>query len=398
MPEGRLIAVFDMKGQRIFPDASSAVAPFSWPKLDKIDGERISDVEFSLEPYRVLVRPFHGDSEPLFVCVAGQLVDNSLLLRRFRSGLLMATPFFLTLSALGGYFMSRRALAPVDRITASARSISIMNISERLPVLRTGDELQRLAETCNDMLGRIESAVSQIRQFTADASHDLRSPLSFIRTVAEVGMRNPGVDPESMRAFEDIVEECDGASRLLEDMLTLARADAKDDGHASEAIDLREIVREICEKVRPLAEARGQSLSVRIEGRDSMVVLGDYLRLRRLIWILLDNAIKYTPVAGKIEAALSTVDGSVRVAIKDNGIGIPEADLPHIFQRFYRVDPSRSQVDGNGLGLAIAKWISDVHNATLLVESKENKGSCFSVAFPLFPASIGHGAFARPMV
>lgn len=150
-----------------------------------------------------------GDSLPVLICVAGQLADNRLLLRRFCIGLLIATPLLLSLSALGGYAPSRRALAPVDRITASARSIGIRNISERLPVLTTGDELERLAETCNERLARIESAVNQIRRFTADASHDLRSPRSFIRTVAEVAVRNSDVDAESKRALQDIVENTD---------------------------------------------------------------------------------------------------------------------------------------------------------------------------------------------
>ncbi len=383
IPEGGLIRVFDANGTLVYPDASTLSVPFPWPKLQKINRNEFNEVEVSGTPYRVLARSFQVESEPLFICVAGQLVDNRLLLRRFAWGLLMTTPLLLILSALGGYLLSQRALEPVDRITASARSISIGNISERLPVSETGDEIQRLAETCNDMLERLDLAVDQIKQFTADASHELRSPVSFVRTVAEAALRNPDVDPESRRAFQDIVAECDKTARLLADMLTLARADAGNDKTVFEPIDLSELVREICEKIRPAAESKQQALSVCISDRDPIEVLGDYPQLRRLVCILLDNAVKYTPAHGKIEATLHAADGHARVAIKDNGIGIPAADLPHIFQRFYRVDPSRSQVDGTGLGLAIAKLISDIHQTTLSVESRENIGSVFEVAFPL---------------
>jgi heavy metal sensor kinase len=388
IPEGRLIAVFDMAGHRIFPASLPAETAFSWPKFDNTAAEQEKDVEFAGQPYRVYVRPFHGDSLPVLICVAGQLVDNRLLLRRFCIGLLVATPLLLTLSALGGYTMSRRALAPVDRITVSARSISIKNISRRLPVLSTGDELQRLAETCNDMLARIESAVTQLRQFTADASHDLRTPLSFIRTVAEVALRNSDVDAESKTALQDIVEECDKAARLLEDMLTLARADAGVEEQVFEVIDIGQVFRDVSAKFRPLAEARQQKLSTCIEGPALVPVLGDYAKLRRLLNILLDNAIKYTPVGGTIEATLSSGNGSVEMAVKDSGIGIPDSDLSHIFDRFYRVDPSRGQVEGTGLGLAIAQWIADVHHATLHVKSTESVGSCFFVVFPLAEAGM----------
>ena len=158
--------------------------------------------------------------------MAAPLEGNRQVLRTFAAGLLWTFPALLALSALGGYVLSRRALKPADQITATARSITVSNLSERLPTPRTHDELQRLSETFNAMLARLESAVNEIQRFTADASHELRSPLSFVRTVAELALRDPQADTGSRRALEEIIEESGKAGRLLEDMLTLARADA----------------------------------------------------------------------------------------------------------------------------------------------------------------------------
>lgn len=161
-------------------------------------------------------------------------------------------PVLLIVSSAGGYWLSRRALCPVDQITATARSISIRNLAERLPAAQTGDELDRLTETFNAMLVRLESAVNQIRQFTGDASHELRSPLSFVRTVAEVALRNPKTDKASRQAFQDIVEESSKAAVLLDDMLTLARADADRGLAVMEPLDLSAVIEEVCDSARPL--------------------------------------------------------------------------------------------------------------------------------------------------
>jgi heavy metal sensor kinase len=307
---------------------------------------------------------------------------NLLVLQRFWVGLLASVPVLLLVSSAGGYWLSRQALKPVDKIAAAARSISIRNLSERLPVAQTGDELQRLAETCNDMLGRLESAVKRIEQFTADASHELRGPLSFTRTVAEVAMRNPRSDNESRQAFADIVEESAKASVLLDDMLTLARADAGTSHTALDPVNLAAVVEETCEMARPFADQRHLVLSVSIGAESSPRVLGDSAGLRRLLWILLDNALKYTDAPGRIEVTLNAAAGATTLQVRDSGIGIAALDLPHVFERFYRADPSRSQVEGSGLGLAIAKWIAEIHHAELSVDSNEHHGTVFRVVFP----------------
>jgi signal transduction histidine kinase len=316
--------------------------------------------------------------------LAGQLEDNRALLKRFELGLLWATPAILALSALCGYFLSGRALSPVARLTASVRSISIGNLSRRLPIIHTRDELQQLAETCNETLARLEVAVNQITRFTSDASHELRSPLSFIHTLAEYALRNPKIDAESAESFREIVRESGEASRLLEDMLTLARSDAGHAEAAFEPVNLVDALLETCARAQSLADAKQHNLTLHMKNKEPVWITGDGVSLRRLLWILLDNAIKYTPAGGHVDVSLQVADMEARISVRDSGIGIPEAALPHVFERFYRADKARASEEGAGLGLAIAKWISDIHLAALSVTSTENLGSTFQVAFRLF--------------
>ncbi len=384
-PEGNLIQVFDSGNRRLYPQAPGP-ADFPWPNAAAIRREQYRDAMFHGRKFRILVRPVKIGSQALSILVSGNLEDNRQLLAGFSTTLAMTIPALLALSGLSGYFLSRHALQPVDRLTVAVRSISIGNLSRRLPTYDTGDEIQRLAETCNDMLARLESAFSRINRFTADASHELRSPISFIRTVAEYALRNEKLDADSKQAFEEILTESVEAARLLEDMLVLARADAGCVDVSFEALNPADLIKDVCEKIRPLADAKQQSLVVACDSGQiwsQTLIRGDRSSLRRLLWTLLDNAIKYTPPRGFIEVALHKIGSEARITVRDNGIGIPEAILPRVFERFFRADPSRSEVDGTGLGLAIAKWIADVHHAVLSVQSREGEGTICRVAFPV---------------
>ncbi|MBT9329572.1 sensor histidine kinase [Paracidobacterium acidisoli] len=379
-----LAEVFRADGSRAYPSPSPAAADFPWPAVPAKPGEQFVHAQAEDQPYWVLVRPFTLGTEQLYLFVAAPEAGNLIVLEQFWKGLLASAPLLLLISSVGGYWLSRRALKPVDRITATARSISIRNLSERVPEVKTGDELQRLVETCNAMLARLESAVNQIRQFTADASHELRGPLSFVRTVAEVALRNPHADQQSRQSFEEIVAEMAKAAVLLEEMLTLARADAGSSDAVLEQQNLAEVIQAACEIARPIAIERSLTLSVAVEEEKPVIVLGDFSALRRLLWILLDNALKFTQPHGEIEVALHTTGERATVVVRDNGAGIPEEALPHIFDRFYRADPSRSQVEGTGLGLAIARWIADLHHADLTIASQVQKGTVVRLALPVY--------------
>jgi len=378
-----LAEVFRTDGSREYASPSSAAEGFPWPVAHAGDSEQFLHVMSAGQPYWVMARPFLLSGRQLVLLAAAPEAGNVAVLQQFLRGLLASTPILLLIASAGGYWVSRRALEPVDKITTKVRSISIRSLSERLPVKATGDELQRLAETCNAMLERLDSAVNQIRRFTADASHELRGPLSFTRTVAEVALRNPEMDSSSKKAFQDIADESSKASELLEQMLTLARADSGSFGRSLEPLDLAVVVDDACGMAEPLAESRGLSLRISSGSARYAEILGDAPSLRRMVWVLLDNALKYTNAPGSIDVALTTASDSATLVVRDSGIGISDDDLPHIFDRFYRADPSRSQVEGTGLGLSIAKWIAEIHHATISVMSTESRGTTFQVEFPL---------------
>ncbi len=381
-----LIEVFDANGTRALPSPTAAAQSFPWPRVTPMQIDRFSEVKFQGQPYRILAHPFSLDSQTLVLCAAAPLEGNRLVLGAFSEALLWAIPALLAISALGGYALSRRALKPVDQIVAATRSISVTNLSARLPVPETRDELQRLSETQNAMLARLESAVKEIKRFTDDASHELRSPVSFVRTTAELALRNRQIDAASRRAFEEIVAECGKASRLLKDMLTLARADAGNPRLAFEAIDLAEVVKAVCQKaVRSRMRA----------GTSSRTVSRTTPKTNARPWCGAT-----TPAFSSYFGSFWTMPRSIRRRRNDQG----HADCcerernsdgggqrnrhpgggpaTHLW-RFYRADPSRSQVEGFGLGLSIATWMAGVHGAALSVDSRENEGSVFKIVFPL---------------
>jgi heavy metal sensor kinase len=387
-----LAEVFRADGSLLYPAPSAVARAFPWPHVNHAGAQRFLRIDFGGQSYWMLARPFSLGGYPLYLMAAAPEAGNLLVLHRFLIGLFISAPILLLVSSASGYWVGRRALKPVDRIATTVQSISIGSLSERLPVAPTGDELQRLAETCNAMLDRLEASVDRIRQFTADASHELRAPLSFIRTVSEVALRNPHIDPESRHAFEGIVGEGAKAAVLLGDMLTLARADANSSDVVWEMVDLADVITNVFEKVRPLADERQLALSLSLDANQSLIVIGDFPSLRRLLWILLDNALKYTPVQGRIEVTLKASPTEATVLVSDSGIGIAQSDLPHIFDRFYRTDVSRSQVEGSGLGLAIAMGITEMHRGNLSVISEENRGTTFRIVLPIRTAGSKTGA------
>ncbi len=376
-----LMEIYRTDGQLAYPSPSSAASAFPWPHVQQEETEQFSRVQSGGQSYWVMAKPFSSQGQHLILIAAAPEAGNLVVLDNFRWGLFASVPMVLIASSAAGYWISRRALKPVDDITATARSISIGNISERIPVSTTGDELQRLSETCNAMLDRLESSVNQIKRFTADASHELRGPLAFTRTVAEIAIKNPQADPGSRRAFQNIVDEVANASVLLDDMLTLARADSLPVSLPRTLVDINIVLREACELARPIAIRQGLGL-VFTSSHEKATVFGDAAYLKRMIWILLDNGMKYSRTGGTIEVMLTKEMGQTCIVVRDDGIGICAADLPFVFERFYRADPSRGLVEGSGLGLAIAKWIAVTHGAQLSVASEVDRGTSFSILFP----------------
>jgi len=315
------------------------------------------------------------------ILVAAPLDPLEATLSHVRWLLLWSIPGVLLAAALGGYWVSRRALAPVDRITDAARTIGIQNLSERLPVPETRDELERLSTTWNEMLARLEAAVKRLTQFTADASHELRTPIALIRTTAELTLRRERTPETYREALRQIVVETERTARLVEDLLLLARADAGFPTLPLERVELAPLVREVWQQGRVLAEAKRLEIAAELPDEPVYVEANDPA-LRRMLLLLLDNALKYTPEGGRITLSVDRRPDETTVAVRDTGIGIPENALPHVFERFYRVDESRNRdAGGTGLGLAIAKWIAERHHASLDAESVVGKGSVFRIRF-----------------
>jgi heavy metal sensor kinase len=326
--------------------------------------------------------PWPGDR--LFTAVLlAPLEEVDQELGRLRAALLLAVPAVLAASGGWGYLMARKALAPMDRLRRSTEEITAAQLDRRLPVANAHDELGRLTQTVNAMIARLERSFAEIRRFTADASHELRTPLAVIRTEAEVALARP-LDPGEYRnLLGSILEECERLTRLTEQLLALAREDAGVE-RPQERLDLSAVVRGVVEDLRPLAEARGVQL--RAEANGALPARGDALRLRQVFLNVVDNAIKYTPPGGAVAVRVHSDDGRAVVTVCDSGIGIPPEHLPHVFDRFYRVDKGRSREQGGtGLGLSIAQRIVAAHGGRIELTSTPGHGTTCTVSLPVEP-------------
>jgi heavy metal sensor kinase len=299
-----------------------------------------------------------------------------------------ASPLLILLASLLGYWLSGRPLGPMKCIIETAESIGAQNLSRRLQVPKARDELRRLTQTLNAMLERIETSFNKITQFTADASHDLRTPVAVMRTAAEITLRRPRAAAEYRDALSKILATSVETSDLLENLLTLARADAGALAMEMHPVDLGSHVRKAQERAALLSADK--QVEVGFEAPSEPVwVKADAIAIDRLLAILLDNAVKYTPPGGRCEIALSQTACQAQISVRDSGIGIAPDDLKNIFDRFYRADRSRSKnTGGAGLGLAIARWITEFHGGAITVESEISAGSVFRVRLPSLP---GHG-------
>lgn len=330
--------------------------------------------------YHVLIRYalIHGGEWRIVVSASLDNIEN--LLRRLRWLLIAFIPAIIAIAGLGGAWLSRRALKPVDAMTAVARAIGINNLSERLAIPQTGDELERLAETWNAMLARLEDAFKRLSRFTADASHELRTPLAVIRTTAELASRRSRSAESYRDALAQIAVESERTTRMVEDLLFLARCDAEHVEMPMIALDLAATVEELCHQMQPVAASKAITLTADIP-KASAFVNGNEIALRRLVLALLDNAIRYSRIDGEVKVRVRDENDSVRLEVEDSGPGIPETELPHIFDRFYRSPEARASGNGSGLGLSLAASIAQRHHARINVTSRPGRGSVFSVIF-----------------
>ena len=380
-PAGTHFRIADTSGRWLYQSRGTA----AWGPAPAVAGlprrGRASTVIQNNQPVRVLSAPV-----PQGLLQIGIRLDEfEEMLSAFTWTALLASPFVLLLASTGGYWMSRRALAPVEQIARTASEIQVQKLSARLPLRGTGDELDHLSGILNAMLGRLEDSFRRITQFTADASHELRTPVAIIRTTAEVARRRQRTEQEYAEALDRILRESERTTELIEDLMVLARADAQAEPVAFERVRFDEIVCAAGNDTRALAECAG--LVLRADELRQCVVAGEEPALRRLVLILLDNAMKYSRPGGEIQVSLVLAQRpSGRVAqleVRDNGIGISDEDLPRIFERFYRASKDRSRkVAGVGLGLSIGRWIVQQHGGEIHAESRLGEGTTFRVSLP----------------
>ena len=303
--------------------------------------------------------------------------------------LIICLPIALIAAVGGGYYLVHRALAQVAKIAVKAENITQHSLSDRLPVAQTGDELERLSTSLNHMIARLEDAFLNSKRFGADASHELRTPLTVLRGELESIVQDPRLPPDLRPRLGSVLEEVERLADTVEGLFAISRLDAGEAQAEWVRFDLAKLATDTADQMSLLAEDK--AISVSCEGAQDVFVAGDRGRLKQVVVNLLDNAIKYTPSHGRITLRVSAANGHAILEVEDTGIGIPGEALPHVFDRFFRVDKVRSrEAGGAGLGLSIVKSICTAHGAEVCVRSALEQGSTFRVELPLAEERFGN--------
>ena len=385
LASGTLVILTDATGQPVSTNmATVTLAPFvAVAAAARTAGPRLNTVHFTGEEWRVRSEPVVANGQTIAILqVARSEQGVEIALDRLLVLMGLAVPLTLLLAVAGGLFLASRALDPIDRITRTAARIGGEDLSQRLALPRSADEVGRLAATFDGMLDRLEESFTRQRRFTADASHELRTPLTLLTSRAEVALERPRTPAEYRAALTDIRDDATQMAQLLGALLLLARADAGQDALAREPVNLADLIADTLAALTPLAEERGVILeSVSLV---PCLIVGDQTRLTQLLINLVDNGLKYTPIGGRVTVGLVQEGDAALVTVADTGIGIAPEHVPHLFERFYRVDAARARAaGGTGLGLAIAAWVARAHGGEISVTSQLGHGSLFHIRLPL---------------
>ena len=321
-----------------------------------------------------------GRSYLLQVGVAMEPMDAALA--RYRDLLLWSVPVALLVAGAAAWWLSEFALLPLSRVAVAAQEIDVQTLERRLPTRGVGDELDQVVDAFNGTLCRLEHAVGEMRQFSAALAHELRTPLAALRGEIELTSRTPGSSPAQRDRFASQMEEIDRLTRLIDQILTLARAEAGQIRLTRAPVNLTELAVSLVEQLEPMAAAK--SIDLRCEPLQAVMVEGDFGWLQRLLLNLVDNAVKFTREHGHVVVRVTREDGTARVEVQDTGVGLSSADARQAFERFFRADPARSpSTAGAGLGLSLVRWIAAQHRGTVTVQSRLAEGSTFTVTLPL---------------
>jgi heavy metal sensor kinase len=333
--------------------------------------------------------PFNSSSGTQYLIEAG--VSNrpvEQLLRSFLKILLILTPLILLVAAIGGYLMMTQPLKPVVLLTEQAERIGTGQLGERLPVIPTGDELERLSHSLNRMISRLEDALDHNRRFSADVSHELRTPLTILRGELEHVIQLRNIRPEIVDSVGSALEEIERLAKIVESLLAISHLDTGGAGIEFAAFDLQAMAKATADQMRLLADEK--HISLRTDAAETVLAMGDQARIKQVLVNLLDNAIKYTGEGGHIVIEVAAQGLEAVLTVKDDGIGIPQEALPYVFQRFYRANKDRSRgISGAGLGLSIVEAICRAHGGSVSITSTERRGTAVEVRLPLAGAQAG---------
>ncbi|WP_243317119.1 sensor histidine kinase [Geothrix paludis] len=394
---GRLLLIHEDQGQRsaFFLSPEMQVNPMvallskaTWHSADEPWFETLEDNE---RPWRVFSVPYQTRmGRKGVIRVVEDLGEVSPILASLRDTLLLFFPLGLAISAVGGYMLAGRALAPVERVTAMAREIEAKNLGLRLPHPGADCEIGRLVDTLNHMMNRLEGSFEAMKRFTADASHELRSPLANIRSLVDVAKRSDPSREECQEDMASIGEEVTRLGQIVDDLLLMARADTDRLPIRMESLRLDELAQYQAEVFISRAEEAGIRLEV--QAPSPAIITGDERWIHQLMANLLDNALKFTPRGGRVVLGVFPEAENVLLMVEDTGPGIPETDLRRIFDRFYRCDSARSHATapGAGLGLAIVHWITQAHQASIRATNRSEGGARFVVRFPPLGKAVAH--------
>ncbi|HEY0995083.1 MAG TPA: ATP-binding protein, partial [Gemmatimonadaceae bacterium] len=384
---GMVVAVYDRDSRAL---VSGEPLPGFEPHLARAPRARVlhATEEGARSPVRYVAMPAQVGGQELVIGVAHSLANQRRILARYRLGLAAGIPIVLLLAAVGGWALARKNLRPVAVMTQRAAQIGATTLHERLPVGDANDELGQLADVFNDLLARLDQAFEQQRQFMADASHELRTPVAIISGEAELALaREDRTAGELREAMGNIRHEARRLTRIVEDLFLLARGQAGEQLLVPAELYLGDLVADCVRAVQPLARAREITLRSTIGA--ALPFRGDEALLKRLVINLLDNAIKYTPEHGDVRVHASRSGAHYEVAVSDSGPGVAREAQPRLFDRFFRLRRARMAGDdpgGAGLGLAIARWVAEAHGGTLTLDDSGAQGSTFVVRLPAPPA------------
>ena len=363
-----------------------AAAPIRGISIPLAPGARLL-AGFGAHGARMIAAPLRWRGREFTIAVVEPLDGIAAELDTIRRVLYAALPLALLIAGAGGFLLAHKSIAPVVAIAAQAEAITDRSLHTRLAAPGARREFARLTAVINDLLERLDHSFERMRDFMADASHELRTPLAIVRGEADVALAQKRQPAEYRESLGIIQDEARRLTRLVEDLLNLARADAGHQRLQPEEIYLNELLEECCRSAQ--SQARRKQVQLTAPPHPDVPMRGDPELLRRMISNLLDNAIRYTPAGGLVEAKLEAGSGSAMLRVSDTGVGIPPESLSRIFERFYRVDKSRSRSEGGfGLGLAIVKWIVEAHHGEIAVSSSPNQGATFTVTLPLAAAAL----------